>query len=387
MHSRFGGSGIYILAKCPGALRMYAYAPEEIEGDAAKLGTCKHEASEFAIKTGVNAYDLVGMTFNDIEFTDSMAADIQLYISEHKRLITLYPDAVVLVEVKVTMSSVNNEIFGYVDLALFIPSQRKLILGDYKSGYGIVESSTIQLKHYTVSLLDTYQLWQHVDTIDVFICQPNGDHIDGAIRWSNYTIHDAVNFQKEFQQIYYGAISPDAPLVAGDHCRYCKAGPICRKRIYRTLDLLFPDAPAEVMADGEIMEIFKELPAIKTQIDRIEQLAQTKAAAGVRLDGYKLVRKIARHVCDDEDALVKEIMEHPASNVKDRTTLFNMRLKGKTALKEMPGVPKSVVNKHFHAPENVGTELVRDTDPRPAVGSDSVAGIFEPVRLFEPVEN
>lgn len=383
MHSQYGGSGIYIFEKCAGALRMYPYAPEEVESEPAKIGTANHEAGELAIKLGVNAYDLIGQTFNGIEFTSAMADNVQIYVSEVQRLKAQYPDAVVLIEVKVTMSSVSNDVFGYVDCAIYVASQRLLIVGDYKNGFGVVDAGTIQLKHYIVSLLDTYNLWSAVDHISGFICQPRADHIDGQMRYVQYTIADAVQFREMFRQIVLTTKDPKAPLVAGEHCRYCKARASCRTRLERTLDLAFPDAPIEVLQPEEVLALFAELPSIRSQFDKIEELAQMYAQGGKKLEGYKLVKRMARHECIDENGLVEAILSHPASNIKDKTVLYNMRLKGKTALKDIPGVPKTVVDKFFKAPENVGTELVQISDSRPAVGSDSVIGIYEPVQLFD----
>lgn len=378
-HSSYGGSSIYILDKCPGALRLYPAAPAEVESDAAATGTCAHHGGELAIRMGLSAYDLVGMTFQDREFTQAMADDVQIYLSEIRRIKAENPDAVVLVEPKVTMHSVSDEVYGYVDCMIFVPSKRWLFIVDLKYGYVLVESSTMQIKHYAVSTLDTYQLWSKVDVVQGIIVQPRGEHIEGEVRRINYTIADCLQHQRRFSEIYAETKKPDAPIVAGEHCHYCKVSPICRKRLLRTLDNLYPDAPLELLEKGEIMELYKELATMKRQADKIDELANQYSKAGVKLDGYKLVTKRAFHECTDEEALVSEILNHPASNIKDRTALYNMRLKGKSALKDMPGVPGSVVNKYFKAPDNVGTELVKVSDRRPAIGVGSGIGKFNSV--------
>lgn len=379
IHSNFGGSSIYILDKCAGALRQYKSAPQEQSSPQAEEGTAAHEMSEFAFNTGVSAYDCVGLTFNNHVVTDAMANDVQLYISDVRRILAENPGAVFKAEPRVVMSSVSQGVFGFVDALIFVPAARKLYIGDLKYGYGLVESSTMQLKHYLVSALDTFQLWGSVDTIEGIIYQPRGEHIDGEIRRVQYTIQDAVQFQQRFLEIYNTAMRIDAPLVAGEHCRYCKASPICRPRLLRTLDLLYPDAPMETLDPGEVMLMFKEVATMKRQADKIAELANQYGKGGKRLDGFKMVKSIARHECTDEDALVNEILSSPASSIKDKTELYNMRLKGKTALLDTAGVPRSVVNKYFKAPDNIGTELVPVSDRRPAIGVGSGIGRFDPV--------
>lgn len=378
-HSSFGGSSIYILDKCPGALRMYKHAPPEAPSPQAEEGTAAHHLSEFAIKMGLTAYDCLDMTFNDHVATKSMVDDVQLYISEVRRIVAENIGAVLVIEPRVVMSSVSPDVFGFVDALIYIPHKRKLIIGDLKYGYGLVESSTMQLRHYGVSSLDTYRLWEAVDTVDGFICQPRGEHIDGAIRYVTYTIAEMRQHQQRFSQIYNVAMTNDAPLVAGEHCRYCKASPICRPRLDRTLRMLCPDAPLETLGQSEVMQMYKEYSTMKRQLDKIQELANQYGRSGVKLDGYKMVKSIARHECTDEDALVSEIINSPSSSIKDKTELYNMRLKGKTALMTMAGVPRSIVSKFFKAPDNISTELVSVSDPRAAIGIGAGIGRFEPI--------
>lgn len=379
VHSKFGGSSIYILDKCAGALRMYASAPEETESARAEEGTAAHKLGEFCLKSGLSAYDCLDLTFNNHIVTSTMANDIQLYIGDVRRLLAEHPDAIMKVEPRVVMSSVSDEVFGYVDVLIFVPSLRKLYVCDLKYGYGLVESSTMQLKHYAVSSLDTFNLWDYVDTVEGIIYQPRGEHIDGEIRNVLYTISDCLNFRARFQQIYNEAKQLNAPLVAGEHCRYCKASPICRKRLLRTLDMLYPDAPLETLDPGEVMLMFKEVSTMKRQAEKITELANVYGRSGKRLEGFKMVKSMARHECIDEDALVAEILTSPAATIKSKTELYNMKLKGKTVLMNTPGVPKSVVSKYFKAPDDIGTELVSVSDTRPAIGIGSGIGRFSSV--------
>lgn len=379
VHSRFGGSSIYILKFCPGSLRLSKDMDDFGTSAAAEEGTAEHEMSEFALRMGISTYDCVGLTFNNHVIDETMAADGMVYVGEVRRIVAENPGAVLLVEPKVVMSSVSTEVFGYIDAMVYVPNKRKLYTGDLKYGYGLVESSTVQLQHYNVSALDTFGLWDKVDEFESFIVQPRGEHIDGDIRRTYYTIADAHQQREMFRQIYLSAISDDAPVVAGEHCRYCRASPVCRARLMRTFNLLYQDAPLHTLAKGEVMEAYKELATMKRQLERIEAKANEYGAAGQKLDGYKMVKRKAFHICEDEAGLVNAIMTHPASGIKDRTQLYNMRLKGKTALRDIPGVPRSVVNQYFKAPDNVGIELAPLSDTRPAVGIGAAIGRFEPV--------
>ena len=198
IHSKYGGSSIYIVAACPGALRMQADVEDGPPSRPAEEGTCAHHTSEFVFKTGCETSDCVGMSFNGIAVTDAMANDLELYFEKVRGILRQHPDAIWMVEPRVVMSSVGEFVFGYIDVFFYIPSLRKMITGDLKYGWETVEATSMQLQHYNVSALDTFQLWDKVDTIESFICQPRADHVDGKIRTVHYTIHDAVNQQAMF---------------------------------------------------------------------------------------------------------------------------------------------------------------------------------------------
>lgn len=373
-HSVYGASSMYKTEVCAGHNRMTklfrAMYPELADkaNPPAELGTAAHHLSEFCLQMGVETYDCVGMTFNKHLVTDEMAAYVNVYVGEIRKILAENPDAVLMVEKRVVMSSVGNDVFGTGDCIIYIPSKRKVYNIDLKYGYGIVDVyDNIQLAFYSVATLDTYQWWGLVDTVEAIIIQPRAEHIDGVIRRHIFTRDDLVQWQKKFADIVAVARRNDAPLVAGEHCKYCDASPICRARLQRTMSIVGHDAPLETLSTAEVIAFYKEIKVMTMQFEKMKDLAIQLGKSGANLgNDYKMVKAIQRHVCADDKAFIDDVLNHPDCKING-DELFNQKLKGKTDLMKIKGVPKSVIDKHFKAPPTALT-LVPITDKRPAYG-------------------
>ncbi|AUR84415.1 protein of unknown function DUF2800 [Vibrio phage 1.055.O._10N.286.55.E9] len=373
-HSVFGASGMAMTEKCPGSIRMKklfaSMYPDLVNkpSPAAEEGTAAHELGEFALRMGCETSDCVGSTFNEHVVTEAMAEYVNVYVGEIRKILAENPDAILMVEKRVTMLSVANDVFGTGDCIIYVPSKRKMYNIDLKYGFGIVDvNDNIQLAHYSVSTFDTFQYWDLVDEVEAMIIQPRADHIDGVIRRYTFTRNDLIEWQRKFVNIVNIARRDDAPLNAGDHCKYCEASPICRPRILRTFNMLSLDAPLDTLDESEVMGIYKELSTLNRNMEAVKELASKLGKGGKRLEGYKMVKAIQWHVCKDEDEFVSDLMADKRTKLDDEYALYNLRLKGKSALKKLKGVPKDIIDKHFEEPP-VSLVLVPNTDSRPAHG-------------------
>ena len=202
--------------------------------------------------------------------------------------------------------------------------------------------------------MDTLKLWGIVDTIVTGIIQPNNDnHEDGIIRLKTYNIDEITTWHQA-----YGASHGRNDLVAGLHCKYCKAAGFCAVRIKRTFDLMgFTDSITRLNED-QIIEVFKELSVIKRTMEMVKEQAQLLARQGKPLKDYKLVRAIVKGYCTDEDAFVNEAVEAAITNgdisqveiESFKASLYNTpKLKGMTANKKI--VAKELVDKYYRKPD------------------------------------
>ena len=373
-HSIYSFSASNRWIPCPASIRLSKGIKSETSA-AAELGTAAHELGEFSIKYGANPDECVGMTFNK-HLVDTVMADfIKIYVGFSNSL-AVKSGVKPLLEQKVIMSSLGrSDAYGTGDHFLVDLANRTLYVSDLKYGYGIVEvTGNTQLKAYSISALDTWKLWPHIDRVVTTIIQPRKDHIDGFIRQHIYSTAELVEEQKVFAKAIQLAEDPNTQPVAGAHCKYCPRKD-CRTRLIYELEVMFPDSPLEVMSPGEVGLIYNRIGGVTRFLKNIEMLALDNARKSLSIpEGHKLVNAIQRHTIIDESMLVSDCVQVGI----DESDLYERKLKSKTNLKKI--VPPELVNKHYVAPP-VKTTLAPLSNNRPSVSSArSAAGIFKAIK-------
>lgn len=360
---------------CPG----YIQAIEGIEdetNDAARLGTAAHLLGEKCIILGCDTFDLLGTTIDGFEVNHEMANAVQIYVNHIRALRVQNPDGKSMIEQRLCMSSVSPDVFGTSDHTLISLSNRTLYIDDYKHGFGVVdEDDNPQTAHYGVSALDTFDLWFAIDEIVCTIIQPRADHRRGAVRTTNYTISEMMQWRDKFKVAIEKSQQPDAPRIAGEHCRYCKAQGNCRPRLIKTILTASIDAPLHTFGVQELNAILQHKASLIASLEAFEERATMLARSGYTFDNFKLVRGISRAYCTDEPAFIAEAVAKGA----DKDKLYNPgKLKGKSVLRQQ-GVDVETLNKYFKA-EPAQSKLVDINASATAIGSQSAEGIFKPVK-------
>ena len=386
-HSSYGFSGQSRIIACNGSVRMQAGLPNP-SNPASNLGTAVHEGGEFSLHMGVSCHDLIGMTFNKLEFTEDMAFAAQVHVDLIRKIMSERPNAKLFIEGKVYLSSIDVEkLWGTADIIII--DGDTLFVIDYKNGYGLVEVDSNQYSHathstisgnaqcvgYAIAAMDTHNLWGTVTKVITGIVQPNKEHVDGFIRFKTYTIAELQEWWKVYAAAHTVAITEDAPTNAGEHCKYCLAKGHCVTRITHVMDMLkFDKAISRCNAD-QLIGIYNEIGVIRNTLDAVEEQVVSLARQGKRVQGRKLVRGIVRAKCVDESGLIEDAIE---SGI-DKSKLYNRKIKGKTDITKIVG--KKLANKYYITPE-AGYSLVPLSDKRPAIMADnkpSAVGKFNPV--------
>jgi len=387
-HSAHGYSGQSRIIACPGSAAMQeGFA--NTSNPQSELGTAVHEATEFALNMGIKCEDVIGMTFNGIVIKENDAHAGDVYVNYVNEIMRIYPDAELIIEGKVYMHSIDAKLlWGTSDCIVIVRSQRLLIVGDYKNGYGIVEvedeqmvfgSNSIrgnaQTVGYGLATMDTYNLHGQIDWLTTFIAQPNVDHIDGPVRVRTYTVDELKSWHDVYRYTHSLALEGVKHRQAGKHCKYCRARGHCTTRLTYILQLLQIDQAIATCDAEQLIAIYNEIDVITYTLEAVKEQVIKLARKGHKIPGRKLVKGIVRASCSDEDGLVKEAVESGINREK----LFNMKLKGKTDIKTIIG--KNLADKYYVTPE-AGYTLVGLSDKRPAVMADSkpsAAGVFSSV--------
>lgn len=376
MHSNLGfsGSSRYFKDACPASIRMSSSFPSETNS-AAEQGTAAHELGEFCCSTGFSVYDCIGMTFNGFIVDDEMANAVAVYVGYVKSLQLKY-GVKSLLEQRVTMMfDDRTDVFGTSDHVLIAKPQRVLHVDDYKHGYGLVEvKNNTQAIGYAISTLDTFNLWNDIDTIHTSIIQPRAQHIDGIIRHYSYTVEEMKEWKARYIESIHLTEDKSVKPFAGDHCKYCKARSTCRARMTLTLNTAYRDSPLHEMSFEELCVVMSEIEGVTSHLNAVKQQVIDGARKGKRIEGYKLVKSNVWAQVKDEKGLVAA-----AGDKADQ--LYEKKLVSMSKAKKV--LPQSVVNEFYVKPE-ASTTVVKVNDSRPAINVGSAVGVFQPITVIVP---
>lgn len=384
-HAALGASSCYRWSACPGSVRLSA-GIENKSSAYAEEGTAAHELSEICLRNGQDAIEWVDrklpVKYGHHYVDGDMAEAVTVYV-DYVRQHILAGDQV-QIEHRFDLSSlgVGVPMFGTADAVIYMPDYRKLIVADLKYGAGIaVEAEgNPQLRYYALgSLLSMPDA--AVDTIDVVIVQPRAHHWQGPIRSETITAFDLEMFKYELVEAAKRTLEPDAPLSAGDHCRFCPAYAICPEQQSRALAILEsdfgpvadgPPAPETLTPDeiGAILEHEAKLDGVIAWFKVVKAHAYGIAREGGTVPGFKLVAgKEGNRAWADEDdaAFALELAGVAPEDMWTRkliTPAAAERIVGKKAAKDLA----QYVTRKPGAPS-----LVPASDKRPAIECGATA--------------
>ena len=173
-----------------------------------------------------------------------------------------------------------------------------MIVGDFKYGRGIAVDvdDNEQLLSYAVGALRRYQ--GQVDKLTLIVIQPRAFHRHGPVRKQETDIVDLLFFEEFLRQRAALTDDPNAPLLAGDHCRFCPIAHACPElrglvfKIIKATDTMrLPDI--HKLSQDELGEIAQNVTMIESFIKRVMEHAHREALDGRVPTGMKLVAKRA----------------------------------------------------------------------------------------------
>jgi hypothetical protein len=367
-------------SRCPGSVRLSEGIPP----------TTSSYAEE-----GTRAHELAAALLDENWIPDEVlaAADAEMY-----EAVQVYVDAVKeasvqakrLIEHRFDLSSLYPGLFGTCDAVIFDRRFKTLRVFDYKHGAGIpvevVEDGVpnLQLSYYGLGALISTDF--PCDWVELVIVQPRCAHPDGPIRRHTFPAIDMLDFATDLKTFAEKTADPNAPLVPGDHCRFCPARPICPKLQEAALEAgrahfqdLTKAEMRHLLTPEKLVKALALLPQLESFISGIRELAYSELQAGRPVPGWKLVQKRAtRRWRDEKDA--EKFFRENFPQVTD--LLFE-----KPSLKSVSQVEKALTKK-LHSrfkdlvePVSSGTTLVPRSDPRQEVPG----GISNPALYFSPI--
>jgi hypothetical protein len=224
---------------------------------------------------------------------------------------------------------------------------------DWKFGDGIAVDAeqNEQLMYYAAAAMRTPEVAWVFDgavAIECVIIQPP------VIRQWTTTPARIKAFEKELKQAVKVSAQPNAPLKAGDHCKFCPARPTCPqmtgavdRALKVKLDAIDDDMLGAYAANAVLLQGW---------IDSINELVQTKIEKGYKIPGWKMVAKKGRRQWADEAKAAAALTELGIDPYKKEL------LSPAQAEKKVKNLPDELV-----VSVSSGDTLAPESDPRPAV--------------------
>jgi hypothetical protein len=328
----------------------------------AEEGTKAHELAALWLETGVVP-----------ECDEETLNAIQVYVE------TVMNDfsgvGEILVEHSFNLDQIHPGAYGTADAVVYEPVLKLLRVYDYKHGQGILveAENNSQLKYYGLGAL--LSSGYPCENIELVIVQPRATHVDGPVRRWRFAAFDLVEFAADLADFAAKTSEPNAPLVSGDHCRFCPASAICPELSKKALAVAQTEfSPAFSYSPEKLSETLAKLDMLEGYAKSVRAFAYAEAEHGRCPPGWKLVDKRATRKWRDENEASKIFRTFLGMDAVE------MSVKSPAQIEKL--LPKD--QKKFVAEHSVyvssGLTLVPDSDKRPPA-------LSSPERDFIKIEN
>lgn len=215
------------------------------------------------------------------------------------------------VEARFNLNPLNPPVpmYGTCDFMAYNPETRHLVVVDFKSGSGVMVSvvDNDQLRYYALGAALT--LGKPIDMVELTIVQPRGFHPDGPIRHDVMLYADLLAFGLELMEDANATTAPDAPLKAGEWCRWCPASGGCPAQKKAAMELAELDfdaivpvqpTPAEMLSLDERLKVLRIADTIENWLGDVRKSVERDLLDGKQVPGWKIVARRAKRSWTNE---------------------------------------------------------------------------------------
>ena len=371
-HAELGASGADRWMNCTGSIRMIEGIPN-VDTVYTREGTAAHTLLEKCLDMRVGPEVFLDTEFHGVAVTEDMIEAVQIAVDYVRTICAAHEDGALALEKRFSLASLHPPapMFGTSDINIFLPSERHLHVIDYKHGvgYAVDAMGNPQLRYYGLgALLEGEYSSEQVEKITLTIIQPRAAHPDGIIRSETISFTELFEWSGELMAKADETMQPDAPLVTGPWCRFCRASAQCPARLkdaqaLARVEFASPDVvppPVETLTMPELLLVMEKAPAIEAWLKDIRTHIENTLIAGGEVPGYKIVAKRAMRKWADEGQTIA-FLEQTGFDPEEYET---RKLKSPAQVEKLIGkknLPGDLVVK-----ESSGYTVAPEYDKRPA---------------------
>ena len=378
-HSPIGASGMKRWKNCPGSVRLSVGIPN-YSSVAADHGTRAHDLAEKILIAKRDKKPMPDM----IEYDDETIDAVMVYVDH--MLALQRPGCTQLYEHRFHLKDIHPDLYGTADGVTYYPKEKLLIISDYKHGAGVYVDvvKNDQLLYYALGAVLT--LGFAVNKVRIEIIQPRINTAE-AIRPWECDIFDIWEFADELREYAKRTEDPNAPLAAGEWCRWCPAAPVCpliKQQARALAQRVF--APTAKVDYDELEDVLDWLPVLEAWISSTREFAYNRGMAGHKFKRHKIVAKRATRKFKNEIKALKSIARYVGLSFADMYIIKRQAL----SPSQVEALPADKINKtKKHLKEFIeghvervssGFTLVHESDERPPAQQVSAKSVFSTVR-------
>lgn len=204
-----------------------------------------------------------------------------------RRLDVLAPDVLLLVEHKTNpgLKYGINDMWGTVDITLIGGSVLEVI--DYKDGFTYVSENTEQLLAYADGQTEhAKQLFFNIKTVKKTIIQPKVEK--DPIRSVTHSKKQNDEMAEKLAVAAKLTDDPDAPLIPGDHCKWCRHKLNCKARNQTAINTINGSVVPVEMTNEQLANANDVIPIINDFVNALEKEAEERIKLGQIVPGYEM---------------------------------------------------------------------------------------------------
>ena len=377
-HALLSASGAHRWLHCTPSARLEETLPDN-ESEAADEGTLAHEISELKLRKAF-IEPLSTRTFNsrlkklqeNPLYQDEMLRHTDTYVDYISGIAHSFPTRpYIAVEKELQYQAYAPEGFGTSDCIIIGGSVMHVI--DFKYGKGVPVSAwdNPQMKLYALGAYMAYAILFPITTIKLVIIQPRLDSI------SEYEISltDLLAWGESIKPTAEKAFKGEGEYVQGEHCQFCRASAICRKRMDENLALeecggLLPP----LITNEEVGQILLRAQNLATWAKKLEAYALKECLNGNDITGWKAVHGTSRRQWINQDGAFQVLK----ANGTEEAMLYKREPLTAPQIEDLIGKAKfkELLTPFVDTPPGKPT-LVQENDKRQAIQPLRAADIFK----------
>lgn len=341
----------------------------------------KSRSSRYA-EEGTKAHELAAHRLTKGSYPpntdEEMLEYVQLYVQFVESL--KVPGGQVFIEEGFDLGHIHPGLWGTCDAIVTNPKKKLLTVIDFKYGAGVLVEveNNLQLSYYALGGLYRTREFNPRE-VELVIVQPRCG-TDVIRRWTFDSLY-LLEFEDELRQAAIATEAIDAPLVPGDHCRWCPASGICpaiKDKVQTLAKSVFsPIASGDAYDPVELSKTLSWLEMVEEWAKSVREFAYSEATSGKKIPGWKLVTKLARRKWRDEEAVGNWLNANMSAatirELYERPKLSSVASMEKKLSKKYWDL---VVEAELVVKESSGNTLAPESDKRPEVTKLTASEVF-----------